>query len=64
MVETLVLFGAHYFSWWVFLFLFSILKNYTAFVFKAKDCFKISIFSFLLHISIYFLIYGRGFWTP
>ena len=64
MVNALVLFCAHFFSWWVFLFLFSILRNYTAFVFKFKDCLKISTVSFLLHISIHFLIYGRSFWTP
>ena len=59
MLDLVLLYCAHFFSWWVFLFLFSIFKNYSAFVFKPKDCFKIAIMSYLLHLSVYFLIYGR-----
>lgn len=59
MLNLAVLFCAHFFSWWVFLFLFSIFKNYTAFVFKPKDCLKVAAMSFLLHLCVHFLIYGR-----
>jgi len=55
-LSYLILFTAHFFAWWLFLFLFSIIRNYTAFIFKPKDCLKVAVVSYLLHLAIRYLI--------
>lgn len=53
-----VLFLTHICSWWVVLFLISIIRQTTYLHFMPKDCLRAGIVSFTLNLCILFLIKG------